>query len=140
MKNVEKWCHEYGFKLPSRAKTLLSATYRPELDVSEPLTPDSINWYQSALGVLYWAVELGRVDVDSETSIEASHMVQPRMGHLLGVLQVCVYLKAHHNARLVHDLTYQKVDTTKFIKANWGDFHGNVKEAMYWNPGETQFR
>lgn len=53
--------YEYGFRLPSKAKTPLSATYRPELDISKPLAPDGTNWYQSALGV-------GRVDVDTHTT------------------------------------------------------------------------
>ena len=66
---MEKWCLKLGFKLRSRVKMPLSATYRPDLGVSELLSLDSINWYQSALGVLRWVVELERVGIDTETSM-----------------------------------------------------------------------
>ena len=93
IKTAEKWCMENGFRLSTKAKTAISFTYRPELDVSEVLEPDAAKWYQGAIGVLRWANELGRVDIMTEVSMLASQMVQPRIGHLMAVLQCFAYLK-----------------------------------------------
>jgi hypothetical protein len=64
------------------------------------------NWYQSAIGVLRWAVELGRIDITTETSMLAAQMAFPREGHLIAVLRIFSYLKKHHNARIAFDPTY----------------------------------
>jgi hypothetical protein len=44
---------------------------------STVLDPEMANWYQTASGVLRWAVELGRIDITTDTSMLASQMAQP---------------------------------------------------------------
>jgi hypothetical protein len=65
----------------------MSTTYRPELDTSPELSPEVANWYQSAIGILRWAVELRRIDLTTEISMLATHMAMPREGHLIAVLR-----------------------------------------------------
>jgi hypothetical protein len=93
-------------KLPARCDTPMSTKYRPELDTSPELSPEVANWYQSAIGILRWAVELGWIDLTTETSMLAAHMALPREGHLKAVLRVFSYFKKHHNARIAFDPTY----------------------------------
>jgi hypothetical protein len=83
VKNVERWLREHNMKLPARSDTPMSTTYWPELDTSPVLSPEVANWYQSAIGILRWTVELGRIDLTTETSMLAAHMAMPREGHLI---------------------------------------------------------
>jgi hypothetical protein len=55
---------------------------RPELDTYPLLTPMEASYYQSLIGVLWWIVELGRIDITCEVSIMTSHMTMPRSNHL----------------------------------------------------------
>ena len=52
------------------------------MDVSPVLGPDQANYYQSLIGVLRWAIELGRIDMYIDVSLLSSHLAQPRVGHL----------------------------------------------------------
>ena len=44
-------------------------SYLPYLDATEELEPDDIQFSQELIGMLRWAIEIGRVDVLLETSI-----------------------------------------------------------------------
>jgi len=123
-----------AYKLPKRAPTPMTTGYRPELDVTELLDPQTANYYQSLIGVLRWTVEIGRIDITTEVSMLAACMAMPRKGHLFAVFRVFAYLKNKHNARMVYDPSYPKIDHTKFKdKEEWSNFYGNVKEAIPTN-------
>ena len=47
------------WKMPSKADTPLTTTYRPELDVSRELNEAHAAYYQSLIEILRWMVELG---------------------------------------------------------------------------------
>jgi hypothetical protein len=120
-----------AYKLPKRAPTPMTTGYRPELDVTELLDPQTANYYQSLIGVLRWTVEIGRIDITTEVSMLAACMAMPRKGHLFAVFRVFAYLKNKHCARMVYDPTYPKIDHTKFKdKEEWSNFYGDVKEAI----------
>ncbi len=57
--------------LPGNVPTPLASGYRPELDVSAILDDDFTNWYQRLIGILWWAVELGRIDIHFSVAIMA---------------------------------------------------------------------
>jgi hypothetical protein len=131
VKNVERWLDERNMKLPSRSDTPMSTSYRPELDISPELSHEvANNWYQSAIGILRWAFELGRIDLTTETSMLAAHMAMPREGHLIAVLRIFSYLKKHHNARIAFDPTYPEIDYSKFERRDWRRFYNNVEEPI----------
>ena len=83
--NVEKFINAEmdGHKLNKRAATPMPTGYDPVMDTSPELTGKLANFYQSQLGVLRWIVELGRVDIMTETSLLASQVACPREGHLV---------------------------------------------------------
>jgi len=101
-----------------------------ELDDSPELDPKRANYYQSLVGILHWMVELGRVDIITETSVLASHMALPREGHLDAALHVFGYLKRKHNARMIFDPTYPEIDQSLFKTYDWKRFYGDIKEAI----------
>jgi hypothetical protein len=108
--------------------------YRLELDVMKLLNAETANCYQSLIGVLQWTVEIRRIDITTEVSMLAACMAMPRQGHLFAVFWVFAYLKKKHNPRLVFDLTYPKIDYSKFKdKEEWSNFYGDVKEAIPTN-------
>ena len=119
-----------GQKLQKRASSPWPSEYTAELDSTPELTPEQASYYQSQIGVLQWAVELGRVDIITEVSILASQMAQPREGHLEAVFHVFAYLKNKHNSRQIYDPTYPDIDMTNFNETNWKYFFEDVKEAI----------
>ena len=134
IKNLEDWMSKEGYRLPKKAATPMSSSYRPELDVSQELSAEKANYYQSIIGVLRWIIETGRLDITTEVSMLAAHMAAPREGHLRAAFQVFAYLKLKHNARLIYDPTVPRIDTTKFREdESWTSFYGEVKEAIPTN-------
>jgi hypothetical protein len=91
--------------------------YVSELDETPELDHERAAYCQSQIGVLYWIVELGRVDIITDVSKLASHIAWPREGHLEAMFYVVAYLKCKHNARLVFDPTYPETDYSKTSKA-----------------------
>ena len=79
--------------LPLRAATPMSYDYIPELDATEELQSDKVNYYQELIGILRWATEIGRVDILHEVFILSEYQANPRRGHMNGVLHIFGYLK-----------------------------------------------
>ena len=59
-----------------------SQSYRPELDSSEFCDSNLTTMFQNLIGVFRWIVELGRIDIQLETSLLSQYLAQPRIGHL----------------------------------------------------------
>jgi hypothetical protein len=123
VKNVEEYLsrdeNKHLGKLPLKAQTPLTTTYRPELDVSPELNATESAYYQSLIGILRWIVELGRTDICLETSMMSSHLALPREGHLEQVLHIFAYLRCHHNAEMVFDPSDPAVDEGQFERRDW---------------------
>ena len=62
--------------------------YDPDLDTTAELDEEQATYYQSQIGVLHWIVELGRIDITTEVSLLASHVVLPRKGCLQTVFHI----------------------------------------------------
>ena len=60
--------------------------------------------YQELIGVLQWAVELGRLDMLSEVhALMSAYLASPREGHLKEVLHTLAYIKQHPKRKLSFD-------------------------------------
>ena len=92
-----------GRKLKKNPTYSWSSNYTTEDDESPELPPTLASYYQHLIGVLYWIVELGRVDLATEVSLLASQMVMPRCGHLDAALHVIAHLKSRSNVQMVFD-------------------------------------
>ena len=122
VKNVEEYVgrpENTHLKIPSRAETPLTTSYRPELDVSPELTPRDSAYYQSLIGTLQWIVELGRIDICLEVLMMSSHLAMPRKGHLDQVFHIFTYLCKYHNTELVYDLSDPVVEYDVFERRDW---------------------
>jgi hypothetical protein len=83
-------------------------------------------------------VELGRVDIISETSMLASQTAMPREGHLDAMFRMFAYLKTKHNSKMVFDPTYPHVDMSDFKICDWKNFYGDVEEAIPTDAPESR--
>ena len=128
--NVESVLAGKGLRLPSKCYKPLMANYRPELDDTAELKADGVQWYQELIGMLRWAVEIGRVDINLEVSMMSSHLALPRQGHLEAVLHIMGYLKSHKKQRLAFDPIRPQINPNKFKVYDWEDFYRGVKEAI----------
>ena len=132
--NIETSLKNKGKKLPNKCNTPIEGGYRPETDATEELKADGLQFYQELIGVLRWAVEIGRVDILLEVSLMSSHLALPRIGHLEQVIHIFGYLKARPKFRLCFDPLHPvNISEQRFSKCDWTDFYGDVKEAI---PGD----
>jgi hypothetical protein len=92
------------------------------------LTESDAGYYQSQIGVLRWAVELGQIDIATEVSMLAAFSAAPRHGHMAAVLHMYAYLKAHDRSRLVLDPGY--LPAVSVPEYDWTDFYGDVVEQV----------
>jgi hypothetical protein len=59
-----------------KQKKPICGDYHPELDSSPLLNNNLTNFYQGLIGVLKWAIELGRLDILTPVSLMSSYMAQ----------------------------------------------------------------
>jgi len=119
-----------GKTLKGKPSTPMQANYRPELDISPILNPEQASYYMSLIGILRWAVELGRIDIFIDVSLLSSHMCQPRIGHLEQVIHIFAYLKHHENSNMVFDPKYITWDSKAFVTEDWSEFYKDAKEQL----------
>jgi hypothetical protein len=84
-----------GKDLKTTAKQPLPTSYKPETDVSQELNGDGISRYLQLIGVLRWAIELGRIDIDLEVAMMAPYSALPRVGHIEAMCNIFSYLMMH---------------------------------------------
>jgi hypothetical protein len=100
------------------------------MDISNPLDPECLSFYQHLIGVMWLMVELGCVNIATKIALISSHLAYPRVGHLEVALHIMGYSKRKHNTQLVFDPTYLTIDMDSFPKYVWTEFYGNAEEAI----------
>ena len=133
IKNIEENITRKGLpKLPTRALTPFTHDYRPEIDSSPELNASDANWYQELIGILRWAVELGRIDICFEVTALSSSLAMPRRGHLDAALHIFAYLKRETNRWILMDPTYPGdfEGTQPYFETDWKDFYPDAHEKL----------
>ena len=130
VRNVETWLkgRQCELKSKARATTVLPVIYRPELDTTAFCNEEDHNFYQQQIGVLRWAVELGRIDICTEVSMLSSYCAAPRVGHLDAVTHLFSYLKHHDRSRIVFDPSY--IEHPEVPTPDWSDFYKGYEEPI----------
>lgn len=88
--------------------------------------------YQQIIGMLRWAVEIGRVDIQIDVAIMSQYLAAPRTGHLEAVYDITKYLDIRPDRRLMMSAT--KAENPAEIEglfntdASWKEFYGEVHE------------
>jgi hypothetical protein len=135
---LEMELQKSGQRLGGKPPTPMTPGYRPELDVSPLLEEDQASYYMSLIGILRWAVELGRIDIYIDVALLSSFMAQPRVGHMHEVLHILSYLKSHENSKLVFDPLPQNWDEQQFQQFDWTSFYKDAKELLPPNAPEPR--
>ena len=74
--------------MPTKAKNPFASIYHSELDASPELDLDNTRFCQEIEGILRWAVELGRIDINLEVSLMSSHTINPIIGHMNALIHI----------------------------------------------------
>jgi hypothetical protein len=130
IRNVQNWLSENNHKpLKSKVTTVLPSGYRPELDATDYCDDELANYYQQQVGVLRWAVELGRINICTEVSMMASFTAAPRVGHFMALMHIFAFLHSHPRCRLVFDDSYVPYESDEF-EHDWSEFYPNAMEDI----------
>ena len=99
LKNVEDYIIKKETKLPKRASSTFSTTYRLESDVTPYLQPTDASYYMSLIGAL-----------NGMASLMYSQLALPWEGHLEQIFHIFGYLKSHHNSKMVFNHSELDID------------------------------
>ena len=131
VKNVSTLLLEEGRFLKNKASTPFpSTTYRPEMDDSDECNEEMATRYMQLIGVLRWAVELGRLDIYTEVALLSQQMALPRVGHLEVVYHVFAYLKHHSTSRIIFDDGDPVPIKPRHAKPDWSSFYDDLEEEL----------
>ena len=139
IKNVDNMLEESNTALKTfgNGHRPYESSYKPEIDVSQLLSPELINKYQQLIGMLRWSIELGRIDIHVEVSCLSQHLCAPREGHMQAAFKIFRYLQKNlpkNPGRLAFDPTMELEDEKIFEgssnKEDWQDFYPDAEEAM----------
>ena len=121
-----------------KTKTPLSAKYHPELDISDLLDEDERKLYQSLIGMLQWAVTLGRYDIHHAVMTMSRFRNMPRKDHLANVKGIFSYLKNFKDASIMFNTA--KFDHSQYpvVDHEWKYIYGEVKEDLPKNHPEAR--
>ena len=125
-------------KQNNKITTPLPKDYHPELDNSTFLDDEHIEMYQSYIGVLRWAVELGRIDLSHAASLMARFAAAPRTDHLTHLLGVFAYVKKHLQSRLVFDYRTRDWSKIAWLEHDWRDYYPDAQEAIPSNAPQPR--
>ena len=84
------------------------------------------------IGILRWAVELGRINIIIEVTLLSSFNTSPREGHLEAAYQIFEYLYAHKNgAWVVYDSDFPADSLEdRFEEVDWSKIYGDINEDI----------
>ena len=133
VKNVEEGIKRVGRRLPtSNIDTPMNITYTPELDVTEELNETDVTTFQELIGVLRWAIEIGRVDILLEVSLLSQYQANPREGHFEQLLHIFAFLKKHPKLTLYMSSELPRIDYGEFRtrKADFAEIYRDAEEPL----------
>jgi hypothetical protein len=130
VKNVEEKLAKDGERLPSKCPTPMKGDYHPSSDDTPELSAKGLHYYQELIGVLRWAVEIGRLDILLEVALLSSHLALPRMGHLEQVYHIFGYLKQASKRTLYLDPDHPNIGEDRFHEYDWEDFYKYAEEPL----------
>jgi hypothetical protein len=138
VQEVERELQMAGMQLKSRVVSPMASGYRPELDSSPLLNPERASYYMSLMGILRWAIELGRIDIMVEAGLLARFQAAPREGHLDQLFHIFAYLKKYDRSTVAFDWSYPNLDESRFTVCDWQEYYPDAKEPIATNVPEAR--
>jgi hypothetical protein len=128
IRNVKGWIADRGLIFKTKASGVLPSGCRLVLDTTKSCEVDEAEYFQQQIGVLRWAIELGRLDITCEVSMLAAYTGAPRIGYLKAMLHIFSYLNQHYRSKLVMDDSYVLIDDE--LNLDWSEFYTEAKEDI----------
>mgnify|MGYP003321204368 FL=1 len=122
-----------GYHLKTTAYVPFPTSYKPELDFSAELNDVLTSQYRQLIGILRWAIELGRLDIYLETALLSQYFASPREGHLEAVYHIFAYIKKSNKTAIVFDPKYVTLNESSFSDAkigDWQEIYGQLAEEL----------
>ena len=119
----------FGSKPKTNVTSPLEKNDHPELDTSPLLGEDDIVKYQSIIGVLQWAITLGRFDIATAVMSMSSYRVAPREGHMSRLQRICGYL-----SKMKHGFLRVRTDEPDY--SDLPDKHYSWERSVYGDVRE----
>ena len=129
---MEESYQRYFGELPStKVKQPLEEGDHPELDTSEFLGPDEIQIYQSLIGMIQWAVSIGRFDIQCAVMTMSSFQAMPRKGHLDRLKIICGYLHSQKHFKIRFRTGVPDYSSLPDVEDDWThSVYNNRKEIL----------
>ena len=117
LKNVETLLQGTMWRLGSTARTPMTQDFVPKLDGSPELDDGDVLRYRELIGILRWAVKIGRVDILHEVSLLSQYQAAPRQGHMEHLLHIFTYLQKKEKLSIYFDPQLQNINLSG-VKSN----------------------
>ena len=101
----------------------------PETDNSPELTANEVTTFQELIGILQWAIEIGRVDILTEVSMLSTYQASPRQGHLEQMYHIFAFPKKKPKLTLYFDPEIPELDPTWFMGDSEESFRYQYRDA-----------
>lgn len=134
VETVQRLLEEDGRELKTSKRTggthgALPTNYQPELDSTPECDAEHASRYRQIIGILRWAIELGRFDILLEVSLLSQYQANPRVRHLEALYLIVSYLHNNPTKRILFDPNLPSIaEGTFHCDDDWTDFYGDVKE------------
>ena len=92
---AQNYFHLFGEEPPKKVGAPLSKGDHPELDNSDPCSPEDTAKFQSLVGALQWTISLCRFDVAHAVMTLSRYRAAPLVGHLERAKRIVGYLRHH---------------------------------------------
>jgi hypothetical protein len=115
-------------RLKIKAPSVVSSGYILEMDALELCASKLVYYYQQKIGVLHWAVELGRMNICAEVSMLASYTAAARAERINAMLHIFAFLQHHPRSKEIFDNGYPVIEATH--DEDWSELYPDAKEEI----------
>ena len=129
---LQRYEEMYNEKPRGNTYAPLDKNDSPELDTSDLCNEAQIKEYQSLMGMLQWAVTLGRMDIMCAVMTMSRYRAAPRIGHLDRVKRIFGYLRNYRKTAIKFRCGIPDYSDFEdgFSDQDWTYQYGNIKEEI----------
>ena len=120
----------FGQPPPKGIHTPLDPKDHPELDTSDMLDNYGMHLYWKLLGILQWAVTLGRIDIMCAVMTMGGFRCEPRIGHLERLKRIFGFLRNYKNCSIKFRTEMPDYSIYPTEKYDWTYVYGKVEEEL----------
>ena len=86
------------------------------------------------IGIIFWVVEVGKIDIAHEISVLSLYLVQPRTGHFVQALHIFKYFDIHKDSDLEFNPAISELSEPITIDRKIKQMNNMYPEAVKYSP------